>query len=59
MIFRFTETTHYYFYHEPVDMRKGIHSLYHMVKIIGKLDAFKGDCYIFMGKTRKSIKILN
>ncbi len=58
MIFRMTKTTRFYFYHEPVDMRKGIHSLYHLVKTIGKLDAFNGDCYIFMGRTRKSIKIL-
>lgn len=58
MIFSLTETTRYYFYQEPVDMRKGIHSLYHMVKTKGQLDAFNGDCYIFMNKTRKSIKIL-
>ncbi len=57
MIFEFTDATRYYFYHEPVDMRKGIHSLCQMVKTIGRLDAFKGDCYIFMGKIRKFIKI--
>ncbi len=32
--FRFTETTRHYFYYEPVDMRKGIHSLYQMIKTI-------------------------
>ncbi len=59
MIFSFTGRTRYYFYHAPVDMRKGIHSLYHMVKTIGQLNAFTGDCYIFMGRTRKTINPKN
>lgn len=58
MIFNFTDTTRFYFYRDPVDMRKGIHSLYHLVKTSGKMDALTGDGYIFIGRTRKSIKIL-
>ena len=58
MIFNFTDTTRFYFFREPVDMRKGIHSLYHLVKTSGKMDALTGDGYIFIGRTRKSLKIL-
>jgi transposase len=58
MIFNFTETTRFFFFCKPVDMRKGIHSLYHLVKTSGKMDALNGDGYVFMGRTRKLIKIL-
>jgi len=58
MIFNFTETTRYYFFGEPVDMRKGIHSLYHLVKTSANTDALNGDGYVFIGRTRKSLKIL-
>ncbi len=58
MIFNFTEDTRFYFFCEPVDMRKGIHSLYHLVKISGNMNALNGDGYVFIGKTRKSIKVL-
>jgi len=58
MIFNFTDQTRFYFYREPVDMRKGIHSLYHLVKTSGNMDALNGDGYVFIGRTRKSIKVL-
>ena len=58
MIFNFTNQTRFYFFHEPVDMRKGIHSLYHLVKTTGKMDALSGDGYVFLGRSRKSIKVL-
>ncbi len=58
MIFNFTEDTRFYFFCESVDMRKGIHSLYHLVKISGNMNALNGDGYVFIGKTRKSIKVL-
>lgn len=58
MIFNFTDTTRFYFFCEPVDMRKGIHSLYHLVKTSGNMDALNGDGYVFIGRTRKSIKVL-
>lgn len=58
MIFDFTDTTRFYFFREPVDMRKGIHSLYHLVQTTGKMEALNGDAYIFVGRTRKAIKVL-
>ena len=58
MIFNFTDTTRFYFYGEPVDMRKGIHSLYHLVKTTGRMNALNGDGYVFIGRTRKSLKVL-
>lgn len=47
MIFNFTSNTRFYFYCEPVDMRKGIHSLYHLIKTTDNLDALNGDGYVF------------
>lgn len=58
MIFNFTDTTRFYFFSDPVDMRKGIHSLYHLVQTTEKMDALSGDSFVFIGRTRKSIKIL-
>jgi len=58
MIFNFNDTTHFHFYRKPVDMRKGIHSLYHLIKTTGNKDALNGDGYVFIGRTRKSIKVL-
>ena len=58
MIFNFTDTTRFYFYGDSVDMRKGIHSLYHLIKTSGTTKALNGDAYIFIGKSRKSVKIL-
>ncbi len=58
MIFNFTDSTRFYFFREPVDMRKGIHSLYHLVKITGKMDALSGNGFIFIGRSRKSLKVL-
>lgn len=58
MIFNFTTTTRFYFFRDPVDMRKGIHSLYHLVQTAEKMVALSGDSFVFIGRTRKSIKIL-
>ena len=58
MIFNFTTNSHFYLFHGPVDMRKGIHSLYHLVQTADKMDALSGDSFVFIGRTRKSIKIL-
>jgi transposase len=58
MIFNFTDTTRFYLFRDPVDMRKGIHSLYHLVQTTKKMDALSGDSFVFIGRTRKSIKIL-
>ncbi len=58
MIFNFPETTRFHLYRDPVDMRKGIHSLYHLVQAEKKTDALSGDSFVFIGRNRKSIKIL-
>lgn len=58
MILNFTETTRFYLYQGAVDMRKGIHSLYDLVQESKELDALSGDSFVFLGKNRKSIKIL-
>ncbi|MCT4622952.1 MAG: IS66 family insertion sequence element accessory protein TnpB [Schleiferiaceae bacterium] len=58
MIFNFTDTTRFYFYCDPVDMRKGIHSLYHLIQSTGKMDALNGDGFVFIGRNRKTIKVL-
>lgn len=39
-------------------MRKGVYSLYHLIQQSGKFSALKGDYFVFMGATRKSVKIL-
>jgi hypothetical protein len=46
MIFNFTNNMRFYFYSEPVDMRKGIHSLYHLIKTGVDLDALNGDGFV-------------
>ncbi|MEG1650148.1 MAG: IS66 family insertion sequence element accessory protein TnpB [Rikenellaceae bacterium] len=51
-------TARYYFYTSCVDMRKGAHSLYHMIKQSDNFSALNGDYFIFIGATRKSIKII-
>ena len=58
MIFNFTHTTRFYLFRNSVDMRKGIHSLYHLVQTAKRTDALSGDSFVFIGRTRKSIKIL-
>lgn len=58
MILNFTEATEFYLYQEAVDMRKGIHSLYHLVQECKALDALSGNGFVFIGRNRKSIKIL-
>lgn len=58
MIFNFTSTTRFFLFRNSVDMRKGIHSLYNLVKTANKMDALSGNSFVFIGRTRKSIKIL-
>lgn len=58
MIFNFSETTRFHLYRDPVDMRKGIHSLYHLIQAEKNTDALSGDSFVFIGRNRKSIKIL-
>ena len=58
MVLNFSETTRFYCYCDSVDMRKGIHSLYSLVKTKSELNALSGDAYIFISASRKSVKII-
>lgn len=58
MIKGISEDTRFLCYFEGVDMRKGIHSLYHLIKIRSDISALSGDCFVFIGCSRKSVKIL-
>ena len=58
MIFNFTNDTRFYIFQDSVDMRKGIHSLYHIVQGAKDMNALSGDSFVFIGKNCKSIKIL-
>ena len=53
-----SQETKIFCYSEGVDMRKGIHSLYHIIKMRSDISATNGDCFVFIGSTRKSLKIL-
>lgn len=57
-MFALTKTMSYYLCPGAVDMRKGIYSLYQLVKSQLKRDPLSGEVFIFLGKTRHSIKIL-
>lgn len=58
MVFNFKETTRFYCYSESVDMRKGIHSLYSIIKTSSDLDPLSGDAFIFISASRKSVKVI-
>ena len=58
MVFNFTDATRFYCYGNSVDMRKGIHSLYSLIKTDSELNALNGDGYIFISASRKSIKVI-
>jgi hypothetical protein len=58
MIFNLPNHTRFYIFGDSVDMRKGIHSLYHLVQGAQEMNALSGDSFVFIGKNRKSIKIL-
>ncbi len=50
--------TRFYCYLNGVDMRKGIHSLYRLIKTESDFSAISGDLYVFISNNRKSIKVL-
>lgn len=58
MIFNFNSNTRFYIFSDSVDMRKGIHSLYHLVQGAKTMNALSGDSFVFISKNRKSVKIL-
>ncbi|MFR9598770.1 MAG: IS66 family insertion sequence element accessory protein TnpB [Rikenellaceae bacterium] len=48
----------YFCFSGGVDMRKGIRSLYGIIKSESSYSALSGDAFVFIGTTRKSVKIL-
>lgn len=58
MIFDIQEGARFYCFAQGVDMRKGIPSLYALIKLNSTLDALSGDVFVFIGSNCKSIKVL-
>ena len=60
IVFNFSNEVRYFCFCGGVDMRKGIRSLYSMIKSAEgcSCSALSGDAFVFIGTTRKSIKIL-
>jgi len=57
-MFGLTKTMSYYLCPSSVDMRKGIYSLYQIIKSEMKRNPLSGEVFIFSGKNRRCIKIL-
>ncbi|MDR2571245.1 MAG: IS66 family insertion sequence element accessory protein TnpB [Oscillospiraceae bacterium] len=57
-MFALTKTMSYYLSPGSIDMRKGIYSLYQIVKSELKRNPLSGEVFIFLGKNRRCIKIL-
>ena len=58
-MFALTKSMSYYLFSDYVDMRKGIYSLYQLVKSEMKRNPLEGEVYIFPGKNSRCIKILH
>ncbi len=59
MLFNFEKSTRFHVYGTGVDMRKCIHSLYSFIKLsFDQASALNGDVFVFIGTSRKSIKML-
>ena len=57
-MFALTSSMSYYLSPCVVDMRKGIYSLYQIVKLELKRDPLSGEVFVFLGKNRRCIKVL-
>jgi hypothetical protein len=57
-MFGLTKTMSYYLCPGSIDMRKGIYTLYQIVKSEMKRNPLSGEVFIFLGKNRRCIKIL-
>ena len=57
-ILNLKDDVRYYCFGSGVDMRKGINSLYGLIKQDDNLSALDGDVYVFIGTNCKSAKIL-
>lgn len=53
-----SNTSRYYFYRRPCDMRFGIYSLSGLVRNELGYDPISGDVFAFMGKRRNQIRLL-
>ena len=58
-MFALTKSMSYYLCPGSVDMRKGIYSLYQIVKSEMKRNPLSDEVFIFLGKNRRCIKILH
>jgi transposase len=58
MVFDIEEKVCFYCYEAGVDMRKGIHSLYGIIKTVSDYSALSGDAFVFIGSNLKSVKII-
>ncbi|MFR9546512.1 MAG: IS66 family insertion sequence element accessory protein TnpB [Rikenellaceae bacterium] len=58
MVLNIEENVRFYCYNEGVDMRKGIHSLYGIIRTECEVSALDGDAFVFIGTNLKSVKIL-
>jgi transposase len=57
-MFALTKSMSYYLCPGRVDMRKGIYSLYQIIKSELKRNPLSGEVFMFLGKNRRCIKIL-
>jgi len=58
-MFALTKSMHYYLSPGVVDMRKGIYSLYQIVKSELKRNPLSGEVFIFLGKNYRCLKVLH
>lgn len=58
-MFALTQSMNYYLCSQPIDMRKGIYSLYNLVKHTMHHNPLSGEVYLFVGARKKTIKILH
>jgi hypothetical protein len=58
-MFALTSSMVYYLFPRPVDMRKGIYSLYQSVKSEMLRNPLSGEVFLFFGRKRDMIKILH
>lgn len=58
-MFALTKSMDYYLCPGYVDMRKGIYSLYQIVKSEMKRNPLSDEVFIFLGKNRRCVKILH
>lgn len=58
-MFSLTSSMTYYLCPHYVDMRRGIYSLYHLVKSEMKRNPLSGEVFLFLGKRRDTLKILH